>query len=396
MRWHGLAASAAVFASLAGCQADAPAVARAFGPGTAAAQPVEEAPPALRLQKPDGNGVRPASLSSRSERPLEIPPGPGDAEVVVAICATVNGMPIFQHEVDNASFRMLDSVHTLSEQDRRERTRVIKEKVLELLIERELILQDAHTRFGPKTPGAKFMEKVKEAADREFDRQVVRPAKERYKIKTDEQFKDLLRSQGVSLEGLHREFQRQFVYQQYLQFLLQPKLERVGHEQIVEYYQSHPEDFQTQDSVEWQDIFVAAANYANDRDAARGFAEQLRQRALAGEDFAALARQYDNGTSSYKNGEGLGNKRGEVRPREAEPVLFALRDGQVGPLIELDNGFHIVRVVKRVYAGQMEFNEKTQALIREKLHNEVFARESKSIIASLRSKATIVVAKASR
>jgi peptidyl-prolyl cis-trans isomerase SurA len=392
MKWHCLMASAAVLAGIAGCQADRPAGAQE--PVTA--RPAAEAPAVERLQKADGDGVQPASLSTRGDPQLAVPAEHGDAEVVVAIRATVNGVPILQQEVDNASYALLESVRSLPEPERSAKVRLIQEKVLDALIERELILQDAHARFGPKTPGAKFMEKVKEAADREFDRQVVRGVKERYKIKTDEQFKDLLRSQGVSLDGLRRQFERQFIYQQYLQFLLQPKLERIGHEQILEYFQSHPEEFQTQDSVEWQDIFIAVANYGNDREAARRFAEQLRQRAAAGEDFAALARQYDNGTASYKNGEGLGNKRGEIRPREAEPVLFQLHDGQVGQLVELDNGFHLVRVVKREVAGQMEFNAKTQTLIREKLHNEVFARESKSILAGLRSKATIVLAKPAR
>jgi parvulin-like peptidyl-prolyl isomerase len=393
MTWHYLATSAAVFAVAAGCAADRPAVARAGGQETVAARPAADPPPVERLQKPDGDGVKPASFSSRPDRPLELPPDHGDGEVVAAIRATVNGVPILQQEVDNASYGMLDAVRALPEPERTNRTREIKEKVIESLIERELLIQDATSRFGPKSGGAKFMEKVKEAADKEFDRQVVRGGKERYKIKTDEEFKNLLSSQGVTLDGLRQQFERQFIYQQYLQFLVQPKLDRVGHEQIVEYFHNHPEEFQNQDSITWQDIFIAAGNFGGDRAKARRFAEQLRQRAGAGEDFAGLARQYDNGTSSYQNGEGLGHKRGEIQPRQAEALLFEMKDGQVGPLVELDNGFHIIRLVKRDYAGQMEFTEKTQMMIRDKLRNEAYAREAKRIVAGLRSKATIQVAK---
>jgi hypothetical protein len=392
MNWHYLATSAAILAAAAGCAADRPAVVRAGGQETVAARPAAE-PPVERLQKPDGDGIKPASFSSRPDRPLELPPEHGDGEVVAAIRATVNGVPILQQEVDNASYGMLDAVRALPEPERTNRTREIKEKVIESLIDRELLIQDATTRFGPKSGGAKFMEKVKEAADKEFDRQVVRGGKERYKIKTDEEFKNLLSSQGVTLDGLRQQFERQFIYQQYLQFLVQPKLDRVGHEQIAEYFNHHPEEFQNQDAVTWQDIFIAVGNFGGDRAKARGFAEQLRQRAGAGEDFAAMARQYDNGTSSYQNGEGLGHKRGEIQPRQAEPLLFAMKDGQVGPLVELDNGFHLIRLVKRDYAGQMEFSEKTQMMIRDKLRNEAFAREAKKIVADLRSKATIQIAK---
>jgi parvulin-like peptidyl-prolyl isomerase len=393
MKWHYLVTSAAVFAVAAGCATDHPAVAVAAGRETVVASPAADPPAVERLQKPDGDGVKPASFSTRADRPLEVPSDHGDGEVVAAIRATVNGVPILQQEVDNASYGLLDAVRSLPEPERTNRTREIKDKVLESLIDRELLIQDATTRFGPKSGGAKFMEKVKEAADKEFDRQVVRGGKERYKIKTDEEFKALLSSQGVTLDGLRHQFERQFIYQQYLQFLVQPKLDRIGHEQIVEYFQNHADEFRNQDSVTWQDIFVAVGNFAGDRARARQFAEQVRQRAAGGEDFAALARQYDNGTSSYQNGEGIGHKRGEIQPRQAEPLLFQMKDGQVGALVELDNGFHVIRLVKREYAGQMEFNEKSQMMIRDKLRNEAFSREAKHIVAGLRGKATIQLAR---
>jgi len=48
-------------------------------------------------------------------------------------------------------------------------------------------------------------------------------------------------------------------------------------------------------------------------------------------------------------------------------ALFQMKDGQVGPLIELTNGFHVIKLVHRDHAGQQPFDEKTQTRIREKL-----------------------------
>jgi peptidyl-prolyl cis-trans isomerase SurA len=194
----------------------------------------------------------------------------------------------------------------------------------------------------------------------------------------------------LTLKSLRKQFERQFIQQQYLLFLIQPKLDRIGREQIVEYYQKHPEEFEVIDGVQWQDIFIAVANYPG-REAARKFAEQIEARVRAGEDVAQLATQYDNGYSSYNGGQGSGSRRGQIQPREAEPYLFQMRDGDVA-LIELGNGFHVIRLVKREYAGTRPFDEQTQTAIRDKLRNEVFARESKRIIADLRSKATIEIA----
>ena len=68
-----------------------------------------------------------------------------------------------------------------------------------------------------------------------------------------------------------------------------------------------------------------------------------------------------------------------------------MKDGEITAL-ELANGFHVIRLVKREYAGTKPFDEKTQAQIRDKLRNEVFAREAKKIVEDLRSRATIEVA----
>jgi parvulin-like peptidyl-prolyl isomerase len=387
MKWHKVVASAAVLGALAGCQEEHALLADNSVPAAATARTEAAASPVQRLQKPDGDNVRQASFSSLLARSPGALAEKGDGEVVAAIRATVNGVPILEQEVQSASFYPIQDLSSLPEPERSQRAREIKNKVLDVLIERELILQDANQRFG-KGPGVKFMEKLKEAGEKEFDRQVLRTTKKKYNLKSDDELKKFLASQGVSLDSLRRQWQRQFIYQQYLQFLMGPKLDRIGHEAIYEYYRGHPEEFQSQDKVEWQDIFIASARFASP-EAARQFAEGLRVRAKGGEDFAALARQHDMGTSSYQGGAGIGQRRGEIRPKEVEAQLFQLKDGEVGELVELESGFHIIRVVKREVAGQMAFNEQTQTAIREKLRNLVFDRESRGIVAELARNATI-------
>ncbi len=384
MRWHGLGAAAAALAVAAGCQATPPG-AGGDTPTTGARPPVVE-----RSQKPEG--VEQASFSTLLDRRPDSLADKSPGQVIAAIRATVNGVPILEQEVNNASFTMLQEIRGLPEPEQSRRAEEIKKKVLDLLIERELVIQDVKTRFN-KGGGAKFLDKLKEAAAKEFDRQVLGNAKKRLHVKSEEELANLLRSQGASLDGLRRTFERQFISQQYMQFLVQPQMERVGHEEIREYYDGHPEEFQTTDSVQWQDVFIAVAAFRGDREQSRQFAEGLRARVLKGEDIAALARQYDSGTSHYQNGEGFGSRRGEIRPREVEPYLFDLKAGDVGPVVELQNGFHVIRVAKRDYAGRMPFNEETQEKIRKKLQEAVFERESKRITADLRSRATIEIAK---
>jgi parvulin-like peptidyl-prolyl isomerase len=169
-----------------------------------------------------------------------------------------------------------------------------------------------------------------------------------------------------------------------------PKLDRIGHEQIAEYYQQHPEEFMRQDSVTWQDIFIDFHSFQG-----RGAAEQEFQRvvarAQAGEDFLRLVKQYDRGDSTYRNGEGYGHRKGEIKPPEAEPLLFQMKEGQLAR-VELANGIHLIRLAKREYAGLKPFDEKTQTAIRNKLQMGAWDKEYKRLVNELRRKAAIEVA----
>jgi parvulin-like peptidyl-prolyl isomerase len=60
-------------------------------------------------------------------------------------------------------------------------------------------------------------------------------------------------------------------------------------------------------------------------------------------------------------------------------------------VIEAGNGFHVFRVQKREYAGQLPFNDKVQTQIRNLLRNEAAGREYRKIIDELRVGATVEV-----
>ena len=70
-------------------------------------------------------------------------------------------------------------------------------------------------------------------------------------------------------------------------------------------------------------------------------------------------------------------------------MLFnKLKDGDVA-VVEMSQGFHVVRLVKREYAGPMPFDSKVQKQIRDKLRNQVFQREMDRLLKDLKEKAVI-------
>lgn len=344
------------------------------------------APVTQRSQKPDP-AAKPPIRRTTFEAAAVPAAEAADGRVAVQVRAQVNGVAILDEEVRNAAYGDLLGTLQLPEPERSARQAQIFRRELEGIIDREVVLQDAFARLSKSGP--QFLDRLKAAAARQFDKDV-RVLKKKTGCKTDDELKEFLRTYGQSLEGMRRQAERRFMALEYIRNRVYPAVERIGHQQIAEYYAEHAAEFQVPDAVEWQDIFIDASRHPS-RAAARQAAEQVAGRARAGADVAELLK-FDNGDGAYRRGAGLGRLRGEIRPPEAEALLFQMRDGQVGPVIEIPTGFHVIRLVKRQYAGVTPLDEKTQSDIRKKLQMQVFDREAKRLVADLRTQATIEVA----
>ncbi len=376
MQWQRLLSSAAavVGAAAVGCES-APPLHAADGnvPPTVLAQPAGE-PGAARMQKADSE-VKPITRTS-----LATAPTPG--RVVATVRALVNGVPIMDDEVMQAAYGQFAGIHATSEDEFKAEVKKIKAAVLEQLIEREVLVQEAKHKL--ELAGKKdVLKKVEQEADEQLMQHI---KSKRAAFKSDEEFNAFLKSQGTSLEEQKRINRRIVLAQQYLQSNIMRYVDhRCGYQEVLDYYRGHPEEFQRTDSVQWQDIFIDAAQYPN-RQAAYRQAEDLVARARTGDtdDFAKLCEKYDNGLAKTKKGAGLGTRRENITPPEAAAVLFEMHDGDVGPIVTVPAGFHVIRLVKRIHAGLAPFNQETQKAIKEKLRNEAFALESKRFMDELK------------
>ena len=173
--------------------------------------------------------------------------------------------------------------------------------------------------------------------------------------------------------------------------LIHPRVLGITPQDVRDYFDQHPDEFRTEDRVQWQDIFVDSGKYGS-REAALRAAQNLVAQARAGADFAELAKQYDNGDSNLRNGAGLGEKRGEVRPPALEAVVFALRQGDVADPVEIGTGFHVVRVARRTYVGIKPFDDELQRQIRNRLQNVIAEREYKRLVDDLKRRAVVQIA----
>jgi hypothetical protein len=197
---------------------------------------------------------------------------------------------------------------------------------------------------------------------------------------------------GFSLESYRRQWERRAMAEALVQSEVSPRLQRehVGLHQVLDYYHSHADEFYVEKNVKWQDLFICAAQHPT-RKAARAFAEALVRRIRKGEDFARLSKEHDNGDSTLRpNSEGFGTTLGAIRPSQLEAVLFRMSEGEV-VLVEMEQGFHIINLVKREENGTRPLDHRLQTTIHEKLFAEEYRKEVGRMFSQLRQDAVVIV-----
>lgn len=85
-------------------------------------------------------------------------------------------------------------------------------------------------------------------------------------------------------------------------------------------------------------------------------ARSIRERAVKGEDFAALVKQYSEDPGSKDKGGEYKFPRHQMVP-EFESAAFSLKVGQISDLVETQYGYHIIKVLEKFPAKQTQFAE---------------------------------------
>lgn len=146
----------------------------------------------------------------------------------------------------------------------------------------------------------------------------------------------------------------------------------VTEEQKREYYEENKEQFEKQ--VEASHILVEDENTAN----------EVLEKLKAGEDFAALAKEYSIDGTAASGGElGYFTKDKMVEP--FSEAAFSMEVGEISDPVETEYGFHIIKVT-----GQKETYEDFEADIEEILIQQQ-SKSTDEVIAELMKKGNVVI-----
>jgi parvulin-like peptidyl-prolyl isomerase len=196
-----------------------------------------------------------------------------------------------------------------------------------------------------------------------------------------------LRMIGTSLEHEKRSFgerelTRQWVHQQI------KRDDEITYDQMVVYYRQNLKEFTTPARAKWEELMVRTLKYPND-DAAYAALAQMGNQVIAGASFAEVAKARSDGPTASKGGGWDWTVQGALVCKGIDKALFSLPVGQLSPIIQGPNGFHIVRVTSRSDETVAPFLN-AQVEIREKIVKQRSDKQLHDYLAKLESHTPVV------
>lgn len=256
------------------------------------------------------------------------------------VVATVNGAEIRAGKVyEVAALNLLNleaQGRTLTEDEEKQ----LRMRILELIINDELMAQAAE-RLGLEVPPEDVESQMQEIRDQHG---------------TAAAFQKVLEDAGLDEQQFREEVARRLMTQQYVRSITDDI--QVAENEAKAFYDQFPEQFSEGETVEVRQILIrsVAGEPEGRRNAARERAEEAHARAVAGEDFAALAKEFSQAPNAADGGLVSHFPRGVMVPR-FEEVAFATGVGEISDVFETPYGFNIIQVTDRKPAKRIPFAE---------------------------------------
>jgi parvulin-like peptidyl-prolyl isomerase len=180
--------------------------------------------------------------------------------------------------------------------------------------------------------------------------------KERNKI-TDEQLKDALKAQGLSLDVYRKQVREDLQRQQLISREIRGKV-NVTPEEVQRYYESHASEYSTPERMQVAHIlFALRPDAPSDQVVAiTAKAEEVRQRIDKGADFAEMAKQYSEDPTGQAGGSLGWFKQGELL-EPMEQAALKLKVGGVSQPVRTKVGIHLIKLEEREGAGHKDLGE---------------------------------------
>lgn len=299
----------------------------------------------------------------------------GSAETTVAApsaVGSVNGVAIprseFDAELEQIKMRYLQQGRDLSGPELEK----IKDAVLEILINRELLFQESQ-RVGIQPEEREVAEQL-DAIKKRFP--------------SEAEFKKTLDEMNFQEKDITGHIRKALSIQKLIDQEIINKIQ-ISDQANKEYYDQNPKEFKQPEQVKAGHILVKVEpDASNEKKAeAREKIEGIQKKLKEGEEFSALAKEHSEDPSAPQGGD-LGYFRRGQMVKPFEDAAFGLKVDEISGIVETPFGYHLIKVYEKMPERTIGYPE-VKGKITEYLKQEKAKAEVQFFVKKLKDKAEI-------
>src|SRR6185312_3759424 len=341
--------------------------------------PSKTAPKAKSAAKTAAAAPAAPVLSDPGKSMLASEPPPPKATVVEEIVARVNNKIITTTDLQNAKSDLLQSLQDQAQKSGTPLTQTqidTQEKdLLANLIDNQLLDQKA-SDLGM-------------SAETETVLQLDQLRQQNH-LASMEDLQKAIEGQGEGYEDFKQSITNQILQQKVIEEDVAPRVPQATPAQIAKFYNEHKSNFLRGDEDGLSEILIKTEGKTDaEKKRLKDLADQVQQRAAAGEDYAKLAQKYSNADTAAQGGD-IGFQKKDQLEAKLAATLFSLPVGGVTPVEEVPNGYLILKVTAVHHAGQESLADASPE-ISYQLYQQMLRPELQTYLAKLRQDAYITV-----
>jgi len=293
-----------------------------------------------------------------------------ETELVDRIVAVVNNEIITLYDLNRTFAPYATNIKALKYPPEKERQTLfqVRQDILEQLI--ESMLADQQVKQNQITVSEKeinnTIERIKES--RQF---------------TDEQLRQGLASQGMTMEEYRKEIQEQILRNKLVNREVKAKIV-ITKEDIKKYYESHREKYSGEKKYYLWNMFikVPSGSSSSERNNARNRMEAILVKLQQGQSFESLVDELKKSSSAVK-GTDLGLYRLEELSEQLRQVVKKMKTGEFSAVLDTNFGFQIL-YIQKIEESQAQPLEAVESEIDDLLYTELVDTKYREWLEQLR------------
>jgi peptidyl-prolyl cis-trans isomerase C len=286
--------------------------------------------------------------------------------------AIVNGVTITKETFEREYSLIKKQLESMGNNIDSSKLAAFRDNILDNLIGAELLFQES-AKQGIKVEDGLVDTQIKQMSSQ---------------FKTEEEFNAALKEVGLTKSIITAQVRRGLAIKLLIDKLYTNKIVIADKEQR-DFYEQNPTYFKRPEQIKASHILLKTEPADNEKTKAdkKAKLEVINARLKKGEDFATLAKDNSDCPSKTQGGDLGYFGRGQMA-KPFEDAAFALKVGELSPIVETQFGYHIIKLAEKKPASTVPFDE-VKEKIKEQLTRKKIQTEVALMIEKLKEKAKI-------